>query len=1252
MASIKFLTWNVRGLREPLKRSATFTFLKKQRADVIALVETHMDGKLQMALRRPWVGWAFHSTFTSHSRGVSILIAKSIHFELGEICIDPQGRYVFISAKLYGEPFLILAFYVPPPFSITIILEGVSFMARYPTVQAVWMGDFNSTMNDALDRLRPLTLAAMRTNDTKLHKITSSIHLIDTWRHKFPHTKAYSCFSSTHNSMSRIDFILISKQLLPRLLTVSFGPRLLSDHSFYSITLSVSLAKQKRTWRLNPFWLSLLPEDDMLEVEWTRFFTDNEHSAPAPVVWDTFKLHVRAVLTSRINQIKTNSAEALDKAIIELSSSEQAYIADPSITNANTLKLQTRVVSQIQYVKAKQKLFFNRQRWFEHGEKAGKLLSYLVHSEDKPPIVITLHDKDRQPITDPFVVSSKFRDFFTELYTSTVSEDTTIMDHFLSNIILPQLSESQVELLEAPLTVEEIKFAIADFTRSKSPGSDGLPIEFYAHFSEILIPKLLSLYNTMFETSTLPASMREATIVLIPKPGKDLGYPESYRPISLLQVDVKILAKVLSKRLNQVILSLIHIDQSGFMPGRNTSFNLRKLFINLQAKHDNVGTRVIVTLDTAKAFDSVEWSYLWRCMEGYGFGPKFIRWVQLLYQQPTARVVANGCPSREFGLSRGTRQGCPLSPLLYALASEPLAVSIRTNQEIIGLTFGSLTEKISLYADDTLLYLADPGLSLHTALNVIEQFGTFSGLRINWGKSQILPIDSFPPTESQANLPLQRVDIIKYLGVKISKNPVDYISLNVEPLFSLIKSKIQVWSRLPLGVWGRVNLIKMVLLPKVLYVLWHTPVYLPLKYFKLLETLLKPFIWGKSRHKLSWQTLKNSTDMGGTALPDFNHYYIASQLSQLFHIDKTDKERFLILLSPRWVQYTRDPINGIAVGVGNTQSKDYRHSLLYHYRRIWELASSKLETTSFNDYTPLWHNNKLQELNGIQNSDLWAAKGIYYLHHLFTNGTFKTFEALKMEFQIPNQMFYCYLQIRHAIQTQFSGGLPQPTPNPIIAIVKDTDSKKLISCFYNMLSAPTSAKLAYALKPRWEREVGRMEDEEWEEALETCKLVSPKLSDRLSQIYILHRAYLTPLRVARYKRSQSITCPMCGTETGTFFHLIWSCQKIQDYWKQIVAFLHDDMGSPLTLDPKQCLLGIFPDVLDKFTMIFLHETLFSARKIIARQWMRSEPPQLVDWKRDINTTLPYKKFLYINRGCPNKYNRIWDRWLQESTTCT
>lgn len=145
-------------------------------------------------------------------------------------------------------------------------------------------------------------------------------------------------------------------------------------------------------------------------------------------------------------------------------------------------------------------------------------------------------------------------------------------------------------------------------------------------------------------------------------------------------------------------------------------------------------------------------------------------------------------------------------------------------------------------------------------------------------------------------------------------------------------------------------------------------------------------------------------------MPDLNLYYIASQLSQLFHVDKTDNERFTILLCPHWAQHTADPISVIAVGSRGTQSAG-RHTLLYHYRRVWDIAMDKLEITPLNDYTPLWHNKNLHELSQIPNPEIWSARGIYYLHHLMSDGEPKTFRTLQEEFTRPNNMFFRYLQI-------------------------------------------------------------------------------------------------------------------------------------------------------------------------------------------------------------------------------------------------
>lgn len=189
--------------------------------------------------------------------------------------------------------------------------------------------------------------------------------------------------------------------------------------------------------------------------------------------------------------------------------------------------------------------------------------------------------------------------------------------------------------------------------------------------------------------------------------------------------------------------------------------------------------------------------------------------------------------------------------------------------------------------------------------------------------------------------------------------------------------------------------------------------------------------------------------------------------------------------------------------------------------------------------------------------------------------------------------------------------------------IKCPDPKNLISQFYSMLLLPQATTSAYALKTRWEGEMGPVADKEWSEALDTCKLVSPKLSELLTQVFIIHRSYLTPLRISKYKRDQSSNCPMCNQATGTFYHLLWQCSKIQTFWTQVIWFLHDTMGSPITLQPKPCLLGIFPEPeLNKFTKIFVYETLFSAKKVIARVWMRPIPPELSHWIVEVNNTLP------------------------------
>lgn len=130
-----------------------------------------------------------------------------------------------------------------------------------------------------------------------------------------------------------------------------------------------------------------------------------------------------------------------------------------------------------------------------------------------------------------------------------------------------------------------------------------------------------------------------------------------------MNVYTKILAKIIAGRLQTVILNLVNADQTGFIPGRCAQMNVRRLFLNLQARHDNSWTGLLASLDTKKAFDSVEWPYLFHLLESYEFGPVFISWMKLLYTEPLVRLWVYGITSQTFpiflGLDRGAH--CLLS---------------------------------------------------------------------------------------------------------------------------------------------------------------------------------------------------------------------------------------------------------------------------------------------------------------------------------------------------------------------------------------------------------------------------------------------------------------------------------------------------------------------------------------------------------------------------------------------------------------
>lgn len=240
---------------------------------------------------------------------------------------------------------------------------------------------------------------------------------------------------------------------------------------------------------------------------------------------------------------------------------------------------------------------------------------------------------------------------------------------------------------------------------------------------------------------SLPLWPERQYVILLLKPGKDPVDPGSYRSILLLQNDVKILAKVLTLWVNGIVSSIILPDQAGFMPQKSTATNLRRLFLDMQLQEDNGGHRALLSLYANKAFNSIKWRYLCAVLSKFGFGDRFIAWVKWLYASRRQQLGwRTGCQLL-FAMGRGTRQGCPLSALLFAIAIEPLAALVRARTQVRGFQHGAMNEKIMLYADDMMLFLGDSNHSLTGVMSILSEFAHYSGLTINWSKSPLMMLD-------------------------------------------------------------------------------------------------------------------------------------------------------------------------------------------------------------------------------------------------------------------------------------------------------------------------------------------------------------------------------------------------------------------------------------------------------------------------------------------------------------------------------
>ena len=351
--------------------------------------------------------------------------------------------------------------------------------------------------------------------------------------------------------------------------------------------------------------------------------------------------------------------------------------------------------------------------------------------------------------------------------------------------------------------------ALKNMALDKSPGVDGFKTNFYKCFWNELKQPLLDSFLYSFKSGELGDGQRRGLLNLIPKKSKDLRFLKSWRPVSLLSTDYKILAKVLAMRLQKVISVLVDPDQVGYIKDRYIGENIRTIEDLMHYTSLRKVPGILALVDFEKAFDTIEWSFLFETLAKFNFGQNFIKWIKLLYTNISSYVSNNGYISNFFTLSIGIRQGCPISALLFILVAEILAISIRTDINIKGITIDDKHFKIGQLADDTTLFLSDIE-SLRRAVVKFNSFGKLSGLKLNLEKIEIVSLGGQEIISSQLMVVLRDIWVttrpFKTLGVWFTCDSEKSVTLNFNEMLKGIQQILNIWKSRALSWKGKITI--------------------------------------------------------------------------------------------------------------------------------------------------------------------------------------------------------------------------------------------------------------------------------------------------------------------------------------------------------------------------------------------------------------------------------------------------------------
>lgn len=559
-----------------------------------------------------------------------------------------------------------------------------------------------------------------------------------------------------------------------------------------------------------------------------------------------------------------------------------------------------------------------------------------------------------------------------------------------------------------------------------------------------------------------------------------------------------------------------------------------------------------------------------------------------------------------------------------------------------------LENKILIFADDVLVLLSEPKNSIPPLLDLVNSFSEISGYRVNWDKSEVMPLsDLCTENDFRAWKFRWALGKLKYLGIYLSAGLDNIVLNNFRPVLNNIQHLVKGWDKLQLSLWGRVQVIKMVVVPKLNYLFNMLPLNFPNTTFMALDKIITQFIWAGKKPGINFKKMQKQKEYGGLGLPNlkiYNESFTCAQIASILD-EKTERPQWALLEAELCA-----PFNLVEC-LSQSPTLYMNNPIISHTIDTWHQLHKRKGLSPFLTKTAsLWYNPSLKIGGKTFYWKDWHSQGIKHIEDLYIKDSIKSFDHIKQEFDINRKDFWKYLQLRPCLRKMSSFNPKMLAESSVTSKFKKMKSSPhSVGYLYSFLTEEDN-KVNVGLKKAWEKDLQtRFDRSEWDAMVKNMLTATRDARSKLIQFKIFNRLYWTPVKMHRVRLGQSNLCWRCNLEFGNLVHMFFSCPAIQAFWMRVIERISEILGEKIKPTPTLCILNKLHTTIKirSQKLNWLKVAITTAKRVILRHWKSQESPSYEEWFLTLTETASFERLIYKINGKLQIFNEIWDPFLSQ-----